>query len=129
MHNRARMVVAQFLVKDVHVPWTKGERFFAEHLVDYSPSQNAGNWQWNASLGTDPEVFGPRIFSPWAQSARFDPKAIYIKRWVPELADVDPGDIHRWASRAKDAVGYPPPMLDHAERRRGFLAMLGRKNA
>lgn len=108
MHNRVRMVVASFLVKNLHIDWRKGEAFFARYLIDYDPCVNNGNWQWAASTGCDAQPYF-RVFNPWRQQQRFDPDATYIKRWVPALADWDAGDIHRIE---KDASGYLSPIVD-----------------
>lgn len=124
MHNRARMVVAQFLAKDMLVDWRRGERFFARHLVDYDPALNAGNWAWNAGVGTDPEVFGPRIFNPWLQAKRFDPRGAYTRRWVPELGGVPDRELLRPGGARGET--YPRPMLDHDARRAEFLEMVQR---
>ena len=113
MHNRARMVVASFLTKDLHIDWREGERYFAQHLVDYDPTVNNGNWQWAASTGCDAQPYF-RIFNPWLQQKNFDPEAIYIHRWVPELHDLEAAEIHNlWKQRPAD-FEYPAPMVDHA---------------
>lgn len=112
MHNRVRMIVAMFLVKDLHVDWRHGERFFAQWLVDYDPAQNSGGWQWSASVGADAQPYF-RVFNPWLQSSRYDPDAIYIKRWVPELAAVAASAIHK-PGGATAAATYPKPVVDHA---------------
>jgi len=125
MHNRARMVVAQFATKDLLADWRRGERFFARHLADYDPAVNAGNWAWNAGAGTDPEVFGPRVFNPWTQARRFDPRGEYVRRWVPELRDVPTRDLLRPGGAAGHGdPPYPPPVVDHDARRKAFLEML-----
>ncbi|MCL4360936.1 DNA photolyase family protein, partial [Candidatus Dependentiae bacterium] len=95
MHNRVRMVVASFLVKDLHIDWRWGEKYFAQKLVDYDVALNNGNWQWNASTGCDAQPYF-RIFNPWLQQKRFDPKAEYIKKWIPELKDISEKDILNW---------------------------------
>ena len=115
MHNRVRMVVASFLVKDLHVDWRWGERHFARLLVDYDPAVNNGNWQWAASTGADAQPFF-RIFNPWRQQERFDPEAIYVKRWVPELAGLSAKAIHRLADDRPSGLDYPEPIVDHKER-------------
>lgn len=114
MHNRLRMVVANFLVKGLLIDWKWGELYFAQMLVDYDPAQNVGNWQWNASTGVDNFYFGPfRPFDPF-QSRKYDNKAVYIKTWVPELNDVPPIDIHRWNLKHDQyEVDYPAPMIDY----------------
>ncbi len=83
MHNRVRMITASFLTKHLLIDWKMGERFFAQHLIDYDPSVNNGNWHWSASTGCDAQPYF-RVFNPWLQQKKFDPKAIYRKRWEPE---------------------------------------------
>lgn len=117
MHGRVRMVVAQFLTKDLWIDWREGERIFAQHLIDYDPSVNLGNWMWSAGVGADPPKYGaPRIFNPFLQAQRFDPKADYIRRWVPELRAVPVRDILYWDSAhvKHPTLDYPPPMVDHS---------------
>ena len=92
MHNRARMIVASFLVKDLLIDWRWGERFFMQHLVDGDPAANNGGWQWTAGVGTDAAPYF-RVFNPSLQGAKFDPLGDYVRRWVPELGQV-PGEIH-----------------------------------
>lgn len=111
MHNRVRMIVASFLVKDLHIHWRWGERYFAQHLVDYDPCVNNGNWQWAASTGCDAQPYF-RIFNPWLQQQKFDPECAYIYRWIPELQAFDPAQIHHW-DQYHQAGSYPAPMLDH----------------
>lgn len=116
MHNRCRMVVACFLVKDMLVDWREGERYFATQLVDYDPSSNNGGWQFCSSTGVDAQPYF-RIFNPYTQSQRFDVEAKYIKQWVPELADVPAKDIHRWDlvnQVYQEKTTYPVPMLNHS---------------
>jgi deoxyribodipyrimidine photo-lyase len=113
MHNRVRMIVASFLTKDLLIDWQWGERYFAQHLVDYDPCVNNGNWQWAASTGCDPQPYF-RIFNPWLQQKKFDPECIYIKEWVEELRNIDPKIIHNWHKEQRSAVQYPEPMVDHA---------------
>ncbi len=110
MHNRVRMIVASFLVKDLHINWRHGERHFAQFLIDYDPSANNGNWQWAASTGCDAQPYF-RIFNPSRQSARFDPQAEYIKKWVPELRDFTPKEIHNWAGSL--LTNYQHPIVNH----------------
>lgn len=114
MHNRVRMVVASFLVKDLHVDWREGEKHFARLLEDYDPAVNNGNWQWAASTGCDAQPWF-RIFNPWLQQKRFDPDALYVKRWIPELASLSAAQIHKLErDDAERPVGYPAPIVDHA---------------
>jgi deoxyribodipyrimidine photo-lyase len=116
MHNRARMVVASFLTKDLLVDWRLGERFFMQHLVDGDPASNNGGWQWAASTGTDAQPFF-RIFNPVRQGERFDPQGGYVRRFVPELRGLAGAAVHRPWEAPLAAPDYPPPRVDHAERR------------
>lgn len=118
MHNRARMNVANFLVKIMHIDWRIGEKYFAQQLVDYDPANNNGGWQWCASTGTDSQPYF-RYFNPWSQSKKFDPDAEYIKRWIPELEDVEPKDIHTWHKSYKNhkEIKYPKPIFDNIQKR------------
>ena len=111
MHNRVRMITASFLVKDLHMDWRWGERYFAQRLMDYDPAVNNGNWQWIASTGCDAQPYF-RIFNPWLQQRKFDRDCAYIKRWIPELISYPARVIHHWDGR-HDQNSYPPPMLDH----------------
>jgi deoxyribodipyrimidine photo-lyase len=123
MHNRARMVVASFLIKDLRVDWRWGERFFASRLVDYDPCSNSGGWQWCAGVGADAQPF-VRVFNPWLQAKKYDPDCKYVRRWVPELRGVPNADVMAWATAcAKHPdIAYPAPMLDHATETRKTLA-------
>lgn len=122
MHNRVRMVVASFLVKDLHINWLWGEQYFAQQLVDYDPSVNNGNWQWSASTGCDAQPYF-RIFNPWTQQKRFDPNSEYIKKWIPELKKIDSKIINTWFKDTHSEIaGYPRPMLDHDTERKITLA-------
>jgi len=115
MHNRVRMVVASFLVKDLHVDWRVGERYFAQQLSDYDPCVNNGNWQWAASTGCDAQPYF-RIFNPWLQQSRFDPDCTYIKRWVPELSAHSSKEIHA-LNRQRSLLTpkeYNSPIVDHS---------------
>lgn len=112
MHNRVRMIVASFLVKDLHLPWQWGARWFLDQLVDGDMANNQHGWQWTAGCGTDAAPFF-RVFNPTTQGAKFDPHGTYVKRWVPELAGV--ADVHRLGDDRPD--GYPPPIVDHAKER------------
>lgn len=115
MHNRVRMITASFLVKDLHINWMRGERYFASKLLDYDPCVNNGNWQWSASTGSDSQPWF-RIFSPWLQQKKYDPDCIYIKRWVPELSDIPPSWIHNPELLNRHEIkGYPRPVADHRE--------------
>jgi len=111
MHNRVRMIVASFLVKDLHIDWRWGERYFAQHLADYDPCVNNGNWQWAASTGCDAQPYF-RIFNPWLQQLKFDNDCRYIYRWLPELQDFAPKILHQW-DKKHSACAYPAPIVDH----------------
>jgi deoxyribodipyrimidine photo-lyase len=117
MHNRVRMITASFLIKDLHIDWHEGERFFAQHLTDYDPCLNNGNWQWVASSGCDAQQY-TRIFNPWLQQQKFDPEAQYIKQFIPELNHIPNKDIHEWYKKYQlYTINYPRPMLDHTHER------------
>ena len=121
MHNRLRMIVASFLTKHLLIDWRWGERYFEQHLADADLAQNNGGWQWSASTGTDAAPYF-RIFNPIAQSKKFDPEGSFIKRMLPELANVPPKHIHApWEIDS----GYPQPIIDHAFARDRALAAYG----
>ena len=111
MHNRVRMTVASFLVKDLHLPWQWGARWFLDQLVDGDMANNQHGWQWCAGSGTDAAPYF-RVFNPVTQGERFDPSGDYIRRWVPELRSAD--DAHLRTERPQ---GYPAPIVDHAAER------------
>jgi len=111
MHNRVRMITASFLVKDLHIDWRKGEKYFAEKLVDYDPLVNNSNWQWAASTGCDAQPWF-RIFNPWLQQKKFDEECAYILQWIPELRGLPVKEIH--SPDRKRIAGYPSPIIDHA---------------
>lgn len=113
MHNRVRMVVASFLVKDLHINWRWGEQYFAQKLIDYDPSVNNGNWQWAASTGCDAQPFF-RIFNPWIQQKKYDPDCVYIKKWIPELRLFSLKVIHNWFN-ANINCDYPKPIVNHTQ--------------
>ena len=114
MHNRTRMVVASFLVKDLHLEWQLGADFFMEHLVDFDVASNAHGWQWTAGSGTDASPYY-RVFNPIEQGKRFDAEGDYIRRHVPELAHLPAGVIHEpWLHADIDTSSYPPRIVDHA---------------
>ena len=116
MHNRVRMIVASFLVKDLLVPWQEGARWFWETLVDADLANNTLGWQWTAGCGADAAPFF-RVFNPVLQGRKFDPKGAYVRRWIRELADVPDARIHEpWKDEASTR-DYPAPIVDHAEAR------------
>jgi deoxyribodipyrimidine photo-lyase len=134
MHNRLRMVAASFLVKDLHIDWRWGERYFAQHLNDFDLAANNGGWQWAASTGCDAQPYF-RIFNPVTQSEKFDPTGAFIRKYIPELARVPNEHIHApWKMSAEQqrAAGliigkdYPAPVVDHAEARAITLDLYGR---
>ena len=122
MHNRVRMITASFLVKDLHVDWTRGARFFLQHLVDGDLSSNNHGWQWVA--GTAPMRRPTSGSSTRRRRARSStPTATYVRRWVPELADLAGSAVHEpWAAPDGPPPGYPPPIVDHAAEREESLS-------
>ncbi len=121
MHNRVRMIVASFLVKDLHVEWQHGARHFLHWLVDGDLASNNHGWQWVAGSGTDASPFF-RVFNPTTQGKRFDPPGDYVRRWVEELSDPEQvPDPHDPDPDTRDLVGYPAPMVDHKEERQEAL--------
>ncbi|MFA6066479.1 MAG: deoxyribodipyrimidine photo-lyase [Candidatus Babeliaceae bacterium] len=114
MHNRVRMIVASFLVKDLHINWLWGERYFATQLTDYDPAINNGNWQWIASTGSEAQPYF-RIFNPWLQQKKYDPQCLYIKKWAPELQNIPNTALHNWHTHYHNytETDYPAPMVNH----------------
>lgn len=130
MHNRARMIVASFLVKDLLIDWRWGERFFMEHLVDGDLAANNGGWQWTAGVGTDAAPYF-RVFNPILQGEKFDPAGKFVRRWLPELVRVPDKFIQRpWelSPLEQQSIGcvigrdYPAPIINHALAREQALA-------
>ncbi len=117
MHNRVRMLVASFLVKDLHQEWTRGARWFMQHLVDGDLASNQHGWQWVAGCGTDAAPYF-RVFNPVLQGKKFDPDGAYVRRYVPELRGIEGGRVHQpWELPDGLPVGYPERIVDHdAER-------------
>lgn len=134
MHNRARMIAASFLTKDLLIDWRWGEQYFMRQLVDGDPAANNGGWQWAAGTGTDAQPYF-RIFNPTSQGQKFDPQGDYVRRYVPELAAVPETFIHEpWRMpedvqrRCAVCVGedYPRPIVDHKVQRQRALELYGR---
>lgn len=128
MHNRARMISAMFLTKDLHLDWRRGESYFMQTLTDGEIASNNGGWQWSAGTGADAAPYF-RIQNPWTQTRRYDPEGVYIKRWIPELRDVSPEKFFEPPSSGRLAPSYPAPMLDHAEAREKTLELFSRQKA
>lgn len=129
MHNRVRMIVGSFLIKDLLIDWREGEAWFWDTLVDADLANNVGNWQWVAGSGADASPFF-RIFNPMSQGEKFDPDGLYVRRWVPELAEMPDKFVHRpWEAPGEvlSAAGvtlgktYPAPLVDHAVARNRAL--------
>ncbi|HRR10214.1 MAG TPA: deoxyribodipyrimidine photo-lyase [Rhodothermales bacterium] len=133
MHNRLRMITAMFLTKHLLIHWKEGERFFAHHLIDFDLAANNGGWQWSASTGTDAQPYF-RIFNPFEQSRQFDPKGDFIRKFIPELANVPLRFLHKpWemptevqiASACLIGKDYPAPIVEHRYARERALAAFG----
>ena len=127
MPNRLRMITASFLVKDLLIDWRKGEKYFAEKLLDFDLASNNGGWQWCAGAGCDAQPYF-RIFNPITQSQKFDPKGVYIKSWVPELKKLNEKAIHfpidhpnKLPNNFKLGKNYPFPVVDHQIQRQKAL--------
>jgi deoxyribodipyrimidine photo-lyase len=136
MHNRVRMAVASFFVKDLHLPWQRGAKWFMQHLVDGDVASNQHGWQWTAGTGTDASPYF-RVFNPISQGQKFDADGVYIKRWIPELAHLSAKAVHEpWTAGgpafgadlfsdstsaatypATEPAAYPAPIVDHAAER------------
>lgn len=111
MPNRSRLIVANFLTKILRIDWKMGERYFAQNLVDYSVSNNLGNWQWVASIGAD---YQNRIYNPMTQSEKSDPECLYIRKWIPELETVPIKHIHNWNKYYNNYnIDYYEPIIDY----------------
>jgi deoxyribodipyrimidine photo-lyase len=122
VHNRVRMIVASFLVKDLHLDWTLGAREFLRHLADGDLASNNHGWQWVAGCGTDAAPFF-RVFNPVTQGRKFDPDGDYVRRHVPELREVAGAAVHEpWELPGGPPEGYPDRIVDHAEARAEALA-------
>jgi deoxyribodipyrimidine photo-lyase len=119
MVNRARLIVASFLIKTLLIDWREGEKYFASKLTDYDPASNNGNWQWVSGGGADAQQY-TRIFNPWVQGEEHDAECIYIKTWIPELNSLEPKIIHKWETEWENNknIKYPKPICDYKEQRK-----------
>ena len=120
MHNRCRMIVANFLTKDLIINWQWGEKYFMQKLYDGDLAANNGGWQWSASSGMDQKPL--RIFNPVSQAKRFDPEGEYIRMWLPELSSLETEYLvtGKIPADERDACGYPAPIVDHSQQQRKF---------
>lgn len=127
MHNRVRMITAMFLTKDLHIHWRLGEAHFLRNLLDGEVANNNGGWQWSAGTGADAAPYF-RIQNPWTQTERYDPEGNYIKRWIPELAEVDPKRFCKAPEPLDPLVAdYPLPIVDHSTERNETLDRFARQ--
>ncbi len=127
VHNRARMIAAMFLTKDLHLDWRLGEAFFMRSLVDGEIASNNGGWQWSAGTGADAAPYF-RIQNPWSQTKRYDPEGTYIRTWIPELRNVSNASLlDPSLDGCSIAPGYPVPMLDHSAERDRTLELFARQ--
>jgi len=121
MHNRVRMVVASFLVKDLHLEWMLGARWFMQHLIDGDLANNSHGWQWVAGTGTDAAPYY-RVFNPVSQGLRFDPGGDYVRRYVPELEHLVGASVHEpWNHPDGLVHGYPTRVVQHDAERKEAL--------
>lgn len=127
MHNRGRLISANFMNRIFGLDWRLGEKYFATQLIDYDPLVNNGNWQWIASTGCDTKPYFQRLFNPWLQGERYDKDAEYIKQWLPELKDIPAKHLHRWSDYHQEydlkKIGYLAPVVNYEEGREKSLKM------
>jgi deoxyribodipyrimidine photo-lyase len=124
MHNRVRMIVASFLIKDLHMEWQQGAEWFEENLTDFDPASNSHGWQWTAGCGTDASPYY-RVFNPVMQGLKFDPDGNYVRKYVPELRHLSGSEVHEpWEHSNGYDLGYPARIVDHAAERIEALARL-----
>ena len=124
MHNRVRMIVASFLVKDLHLEWQTGAEWFEHCLSDFDPASNSHGWQWTAGCGTDASPYY-RVFNPILQGYKFDPEGNYVRKYIPELSHLQGSEVHEpWLLVDGLINGYPEPMLDHSKERDESLRRL-----
>jgi len=121
MHNRLRLITANFLNRMLNIDWRWGEKYYATQLTDYDPSVNNGNWQWIASSGVDPKPYFQRLFNPLLQSSKFDPEARYIKKWLPQLKDIPAKELHNWVKYYNNynlkEIEYVKPIVNYEDAR------------
>ena len=126
MHNRARMIVASFLIKNLQIDWQLGEKYFAQKLLDYDVLVNNGNWQWVSGSGADSMPYF-RIFNPWTQSKKFDKDCKYIKKWLPNLSNVENKHLHEWdkyfSEYNLDDIKYHKPIINYKDSREKTIKM------
>ena len=124
VHNRVRMIVASFLVKDLHLEWQQGAAWFETWLTDFDPASNSQGWQWTAGCGTDASPYY-RVFNPILQGLKFDPNGDYVRKYVTELAHIDGAAVHEpWLLPHDSVVAYPRQIVDHSIERDESLARL-----
>ena len=126
MHNRGRLIVSSFLIKNLQIDWREGEKYFAQKLSDYDPLVNQGNWQWVAGTGADSQPYF-RIFNPMTKVPSLIKRAIYIKKWLPNLKDIPAKHLHDWNKFYQDydlkEMKYVEPMIDYKKSRDVTLKM------
>ncbi len=126
MHNRGRLIVSSFLIKNLMIDWRYGEKYFARKLVDYDVLVNQGNWQWSSGSGADSQPYF-RVFNPSRQSEHYDKDALYIKKWLPILKDIEPKHLHDWETyHTQYTINYPKPIVSYADSKKKGLSMYKR---
>lgn len=127
MHNRGRLISANFMNRMLGLDWRLGEKYFAYSLTDYDPAVNNGNWQWIASTGVDPKPYFQRLFNPWLQGEKFDKDAKYIKKWLPQLKNIPAKELNNWEKYYKNydlkKINYYKPIVDYKEARQKSVKM------
>lgn len=131
MHNRGRLIAANFVNRMLGQDWRKGEKYFAQQLTDYDPIVNNGNWQWIASTGVDPKPYFQRLFNPWLQGQKNDNDAEYIKKWLPQLKDIPAKELNDWENYYKNydlkKINYLAPIVNYKEARQKSVEMYRNK--
>jgi len=127
MHNRLRLITANFMNRILGYDWRLGEKYYAQQLVDYDPSVNNGNWQWIASTGVDPKPYFQRLFNPWLQSKKADADCAYIKKWLPQLKDIPDKHLHEWDKYYQEydlnEIIYFKPIVEYEKGRKDSVSM------